>query len=108
MACVHLGYPKDVTLEWDNGLETFFVSIKENCIYEFELEDRDLDFSFSIPFPDGSGLERSGYISINDDNTIIVDKTVVEKLIGVNKENILNAFKSIGCQIVESESIIEG
>lgn len=108
MACVNLGYPKDVTLEWDNRLETFFLSIKENCIYEFELEDTDLNFAFSIPFPDEEGLERSDYISINNDNTITVNKQAVEKLIGVNKENVLIAFKSIGCQIIESESIVEG
>jgi hypothetical protein len=108
MACVNLGHPKDVILEWDNGLETFFLSIKGNCIYEFELEDRNLNFAFSIPLPNGEGLKRSDYISVNNDNTITVDKQAIEKLIGVNKENVLNAFKSIGCQVVESESVVEG
>jgi hypothetical protein len=107
MACVHLGYPKDVTLEWDEDEDTFFLSIKEKCIYEFELADYDLDFSFSIPFPGGEGLERSDYVSINSDNTITVNKQSVETLIGVNKKNVLNAFKSIGCQVVESESVVE-
>jgi hypothetical protein len=105
MACLHLGYPEDVTLEWDDKTKSFYLSIKERCIYDFELTDKNLEFSFSIPFPDGEGIERNGWIFINEvsNNIIMLCRLSGEnKFIGVTKENVLKVFGLIGCTIVNS------
>ena len=108
MACLHLGYPKDVTLEWDNETESFYLSIKERCIYDFELTDKNLEFSFSIPFPDGEGIERNDWIFINKISDIITSckgtrlSGQKNEFIGLTKENVLKAFKTVGCNVINS------
>ena len=106
MACLHLGYPKDVILEWDNNTESFYLSIKERCIYDFELTDKNLEFSFSIPFPDGEGIERNDWILINNNIAVFKGARIgrKNKLIGVTKENVLKAFELIGCTVVNPVS----
>lgn len=104
MACVHLGYPKDVTLEWSENEETFFVSIQERCIFDFEFADKEIDFSFSIPFPDGEGLNRTEYIMIGKQRDVTLTSEEGEQVFLVKNRDdfpgfIKSLFESIGCQV---------
>jgi hypothetical protein len=104
VACLHLGYPKDVTVEWDNETKSFYLSIKERCIYDFELKDRNLEFSFSIPFPDGEGIERNDWILISDDIAVFKGARLScsHRFLDVTKEDILKAFETVGCNVINS------
>lgn len=104
MACVHLGYPKDVTLEWNEDEETFFVSTQERCIFDFEYADKEIDFSFSVPPSDGQSLERTDYIMIGRQGDITLTLEEGEQVFLVkNREDfpsfIKSLFESIGCQV---------
>ena len=115
MACLHLGYPKDTTLEWNDNTESFYLSIEKRCIYDFELTDRNLEFSFSIPFPGGEGIERERKVVINSLSmtgigSILISESCKTKLsgqknefIGLTKENVLKAFESVGCNVIQKK-----
>lgn len=102
MACLNLGYPKNVTVEYDDNLSCFFIYLKESCIYEFTLGDfaKELNLSFSIPFPDGEGLESTQYISVKN-NQLTSIGGVLEEYLPANKERLLAAFRFMGCKTVE-------
>lgn len=103
MACLNLGDPKDVTVEYDDDFSCFFISIKEICVYEFTLDDcanKELNFSFSIPPSDREGLVRTQYISI-ENNRILNFLTLPEYCPAADKKRILAAFQFMGCKIVK-------
>lgn len=103
MACLNLGDPKDVTVEYDDDFSCFFISIKEICVYEFTLDDcaKELNFSFFIPPSDREGLVKTQYISIENNRIVKQLWTFPEYRPAADKNRILAAFQFMGCKIVK-------